>query len=199
MRMLDRRGFCLSSDEVSSKSARLRRQRHGRAKRLTALLLCWGVVGALCCVVLQESAAEAAPSQPAFTPGAHGDTGSQPTITNVVFKGSKRNPIVSVTGTGFGTVPPPPRHANCGASGKNFPRHVLYLRDLTQRWDAGITGNCIGLKIETYTNTMIKFRFGNYYDTPPYFYALAPGDQFEFAVMGTVASGTVAYGVSSDT
>jgi hypothetical protein len=120
------------------------------------------------------------------------ETGSPPTITSVRFKGSERDPIVVVTGTGFGSVPPSV-HANCGATGRNFPKHVLYLRDVTKDWDAGITGNCVGLKIETYTNTMIKLKFGNYYKTAPYFYILAPGDQFDFVVKGTVATGTVAY------
>jgi hypothetical protein len=120
------------------------------------------------------------------------ETGSPPTITKIRFQGSERDPTVVVIGTGFGSVPPS-LHANCGATGRNFPKHVLYLRDVTKDWDAGITGNCVGLKIETYTNTMIKFKFGNYYDTSPYFYALATGDQFSFEVKGTVATGTVAY------
>lgn len=120
------------------------------------------------------------------------ETGSPPTITRVIFKGSDSDPIVVITGEGFGSAPPSV-HANCGATGRNFPKHVLYLRDVTQDWDAGITGNCIGLKIETYTNTMIKFKLGNYYDTAPYFYVLAPGDQFDFVVKGALATGTVAY------
>jgi hypothetical protein len=120
------------------------------------------------------------------------ETGSPPTITKVRFRGSEGDPTVVVTGTGFGSVPPNV-HANCGATGRDFPKHVLYLRDVTKDWDAGITGNCVGLKIETYTNTMIKFKFGNYYNTPPYSYVLAPGDEFDFAVKGTVATGTVGY------
>jgi hypothetical protein len=120
------------------------------------------------------------------------ETGSPPTITRVRFQGSERDPTVVVTGTGFGSVPPSKR-ANCGATGKNFPKHVLYLRDVTKDWDAGITGNCIGLKIETYSNTVIKFKFGNYYNSAPYSYVLAPGDQFDFVVKGAVATGTVAY------
>ncbi len=49
--------------------------------------------------------------------------------------------------------------ANCGATGSNFRKHALYLRDVTKDWDAGIRGNCVGLKIESYTNTMIKVEF----------------------------------------
>jgi hypothetical protein len=100
--------------------------------------------------------------------------------------------MVVVTGKGFGSVPPS-EHANCGATGRNFLRHALYLRDVTRTWDAGITGNCVALKIEAYTNTMIKFKFGNYYDVARYFFVLAPGDQFEFVVKGAKETGTVAY------
>jgi hypothetical protein len=212
MRILDGKGLSPSSDVIGSHGPRRRRQRYGRAKRFSALLLSMSVVGALWGVVLRSSAAEAAPSQWTVTRVPHGDgatvgfqgngfldserplveTGSPPTITSVRFKGSKRNPTVVVTGTGFGSAPPT-LHANCGATGTNFPKHVLYLRDVTETWDAGIRGNCIGLKIETYTNTIIKFRFGDYYNTVPYFYVLAPGDQFEFVVEGAVATGTVAY------
>jgi hypothetical protein len=153
----------------------------------------------MCGVVLQSSASEAAPSQRAVKGNGSFDsyrplveTGSPPTITNVRFKGSKRDPTIVVTGKGFGSAPPS-LPANCGATGRNFRKHDLYLRDVTKDWDAGITGNCIGLNIETYTRTMIKFTFGNYYDTQPNFYVLAPGDQFEFVVNGALATGTVAY------
>ena len=71
--MLGRMPLSLSSDEFRSHGERRGRQRYGRVKRFSALLLSVSVVGALCGVVLHSSVAEAAPSQWTVTPVPHGD------------------------------------------------------------------------------------------------------------------------------
>ena len=120
------------------------------------------------------------------------ETGSPPTISGVKFEGSPHDPTVVVTGSGFGSVPVS-LPAGCNATGKDYPHNVLYFHDDPGAWSAGKTGNCIGLKIIKYTNTMIKFDFGSWYDSTPAFYKLKSGDTFEFVVNGSTATGTVDY------
>ena len=216
MKMFVRSGSRSSCAQCIFHGRNPRGQRYGRLKRFSTLLASVIVAGALCGVFLQPSAVGALPSKGTVihaTPcvgvttcetvgnlgtgslhseGSLVESTSPPTITKLRFEGSRRDPEVVINGTGFGSVPSS-KHANCGATGKNFPGRMLYLRDLTKDWHAGITGNCIGLRIDVYTNTMIKFRFGNYYNTAPYFYVLAPGDQFDFVVKDAAATGTVTY------
>jgi hypothetical protein len=120
------------------------------------------------------------------------ETGASPplAITAVTFTGSAARPEVTVTGTGFGTTPPSVA-PGCGATGKDYAGDTLYLQDLTTGWNAGMPGDCVGLKVLSHSTTRITFKFGGWYasHTP----TLAPGDTFLVGVDGVTTTGTVTY------
>jgi len=113
-------------------------------------------------------------------------------VTGILFAGSVTDPKVTITGSGFGTLPPS-TGASCSASGLDYDSNALYLEDLTGGWYAGSPGACIGLNVTHYSNTKIVFTFGNWYDTPPFNYRLNSQDQAKIVVDGNSADAYVNY------
>ena len=109
-------------------------------------------------------------------------------ISSVTFEGTSSAPKVLVTGYGFGarpgTVPA------CNSANTDFANGALWIEDTTTATSSGEPGDCVGLKISTYTATEIVFTFGPAYRSYP---ALASGDGYQLTVGGSVATGTVAY------
>lgn len=116
-------------------------------------------------------------------------------ITSVTFAGSLSDPTITVTGEQFGTEPPAVPPATGGAAapgtGADFGT-TLRLYDAAKSWDAGMTGDTIGLLVGTYTNTSITFQFGSVYTSGyPGSYALSCGDVFAMVVGATTYRGTI--------
>jgi hypothetical protein len=111
-------------------------------------------------------------------------------ISGVKFTGSATHPVVTISGTGFGSAPSSVP-AGCGATGKDYTDDSLYLQDLSTVWNAGMSGDCVGLNLISYTSTKIKFKLGSWYmaHTP----ALASGDNFQVGVGGVTTTGVVTY------
>ncbi len=115
--------------------------------------------------------------------------GPTPTINRVTIGGTVAQPTVTVTGSHFGSQAPSTA-AGCGATGMDFA-HIQFS-DTTQSWNAGHTGNCIGLQVTTWTSSEIVFGFGNEYQVLPQF-SLQNGDGFTMTVKTATYTGTVAY------
>ena len=142
-----------------------------------------------------------------------------PSISSVVFTGSQAQPVITITGTGFGTrpasnpsyAPPALTHPLCPVKpALPLPRYgldygtSLYLLDTSQHpaWAAGRYRpgarelDCIGLLIARYTPTTIEVRLGAAYPEVrgyPAHYALASGDAYVVSVAGVRFSGRVRY------
>ena len=109
-------------------------------------------------------------------------------ITGVTFEGTASAPKVLVTGYGFGSRPA--TVPACNSANTDFANGALWIEDTTTITSSGEPGNCVGLKISTYTATEIVFTFGPAYRSWP---ALASGDGYQLTVAGSVATGTVTY------
>ncbi len=117
-----------------------------------------------------------------------------PKVTAVTFTGSSSNPTVTITGTGFGPIPPtnPPTPLTC------FPNDTSYdygstglsFTETTQQWTAGQTGDCIGLIVNSYTTTKIVYQFGAGYS---HYGPVTNGDAYKLEIWGATHTGTVSY------
>ncbi len=118
-----------------------------------------------------------------------------PTITAVKFTGTYANPVVTITGKGFGTVPLGVL-APCSGNGKDFESNRLYLEDFSNSlgtWAAGQPRDCIGLVVSTYSNTTIKMKFGSFYYFPGTNQKLFSLDHYRVGVRGAIHGGYVHY------
>ena len=109
-------------------------------------------------------------------------------ISGVTFEGTSSAPKVLVTGFGFGSRPA--TVPACNSANTDFANAALWIEDTTTFTSSGEPGNCVGLKISTYTATEIVFTFGPAYRGWP---ALASGDGYQLTVAGSVVTGTVTY------
>jgi hypothetical protein len=116
-----------------------------------------------------------------------------PTVTSVaVLKGKGTNPpTVSVVGMHLGTrtpVPDPLTPVDCvsGDTSYTYPGGQLSFTDASQGWEAGLTGDCIGLVITRWTSTKVVFSFGAYYPNVP---PVTRGDAISVVLEGSTASG----------
>jgi hypothetical protein len=146
----------------------------------------------------------------AATPGlASASAATVPTITSVTFSSGSAvgstTPLVTIDGTGFGTLPnpspggdPQAEFGDCGSpsgyDGLDFGSH-LQFNELSSpgAFEAGngTQGNCVGLVIWEYTPTQIQYGFGSVYaGFPP---GLQNGDKYSVRVKGASASGTVSF------
>lgn len=122
------------------------------------------------------------------------------TISSVSIIGAPASPTISVSGTGFGSAPPPTFLAYPGFTGYDYGQN-LYITDLstTHGFDAGGDAgydlrDLIGLVLLTYTDSQVVFQLGSTYTDyyyPNNIYVLAPGDPFKVVIKGTSFSGTV--------
>ncbi len=70
----------------------------------------------------------------------------------------------------------------------------MYVLDLRGAWEAGLTGDCIGLVVGTYSSKKITAAFGSGYNQPPTSHTLNIGDMFFITVLGSTCAGSVATG-----
>ena len=82
-------------------------------------------------------------------------------ISSVTFEGTSSAPKVLVTGYGFGARPA--TVAACNSANTDFADGALWIEDTTTVISSGEPGNCVGLKISSYTATEIVFTFGPAY------------------------------------
>jgi hypothetical protein len=116
-------------------------------------------------------------------------------ITSVTMTGTVDNPLLTVVGSGFGAVQPrshqpgPCPNRGTGASfGTKFN-----FEDFTNEWEAGfggrVLGDCIGIVVDSWTDTTIQFGFGSSYGSVGS-WVTAPSDLWEVNVLGAAyASG----------
>jgi hypothetical protein len=116
-----------------------------------------------------------------------------PTIDGVTFGGNPSNPTVTVTGAGLGTLADlgSPTNPGGGGTGSDYANNNLYFSDTTGSWQAGQSGNYVGLIISSYTNTQITFTFGNQYSV---FGPVLDGDNYTMSLLGTTFNGTALVG-----
>ncbi len=117
---------------------------------------------------------------------------SSASISTVVFGGTlPTSPRITVNGSGFGAVAPAPNPSEtpCAQSDKGFDYGTFfYLMNLTEHWDAGRNDPaagafaCIGLVIETWTDTQVVFHFDGFYTEGGY--KLQQGDAIQIIVAG---------------
>ncbi len=113
-----------------------------------------------------------------------------PVIKKVKYSGTTSAPILTVKGSGFGTLANlGPATASCGgpSAGSDYPI-TLYVSNVTRAWTAGNSEFCnhIGLYVTKYSNTKIVFHFGS---TLASYGGLRAGDQVTLTVLGaTIAS-----------
>lgn len=122
------------------------------------------------------------------------------TISTVSITGAPANPTVSVSGSGFGTIPPVTFLGFPGYTGYDYGKS-LYITDLspTHGFDAGGDAgmnlrDLIGLVVLSYTDTQVVFQLGSDYSLfylPNNIYSLSPGDPFTVVVNGASFTGNV--------
>jgi hypothetical protein len=109
-----------------------------------------------------------------------------PTVTALTI--NSKTAVVTITGSGFGTAPPPPTPVGCvaGDTSATYPNGQLAVDDITQAWQAGVDGDCLGLTVTSWTNKKVVIGFGKYLSNV----TLAKGDQMQVVIEGTTATGT---------
>lgn len=123
-----------------------------------------------------------------------------PIITSVAFKGTPRSPAVVVNGMNFGNPPTAYSNGNtsCGTYTGNGSAYAgqLTFTDKTHPWSAGggtpPNGNCIGLIVSEWSDSVVVFTFGEAYGSFDHWTA-DPGDQFLLLLKGERYTGTVSY------
>jgi hypothetical protein len=128
-------------------------------------------------------------------PIAHAANASGPTIASVGFGGNAASPVVTISGSSFGStvasLGSPQAAGGCGGSGSDYGNN-LSLSDTAAGWTGGQgPGDCIGLLISSYSDTKIVFTLGSSYASLGD--NLTEGDTFSLTVLGATFSGTVVY------
>lgn len=121
-------------------------------------------------------------------------------ITGLSVTGPLSDPMVSVTGGGFGTEPAPVVLGFSGYTGYDYGQALWFTDFGPASFNAGESNTAtdrdfIGLNIATYTDTSIVFTLGSDYSLyyyPNNIYAIHPGDSFEIHVNGVDFSTTPA-------
>ncbi|MGH9069986.1 MAG: hypothetical protein ACRDX8_02165 [Acidimicrobiales bacterium] len=127
-------------------------------------------------------------------------------VSAVALTGSIAAPVVTVTGSGFGTRPAPyPATTPEGQSGCPSAPAVgdgflyanrLFFKDPDNNTgfiageDAGGQFDCVGIVIDSWSPTKVAFGFGNLYDKqiPQNYYVLSKGDLCTVYVQGAAGS-----------
>lgn len=112
-----------------------------------------------------------------------------PSVTSLTVSGPLDSPTVTVAGTDLGTGAPNGTAVSCwsGNTGYTFGTSGLWMGDQTQGWTAGEDGDCIGLIVQSWSNTQIVFTIGNELSA---FGGMQPGDALEVGVGGTTIDGS---------
>jgi DNA-binding beta-propeller fold protein YncE len=124
---------------------------------------------------------------------------SGPTITAVTFAGTPTYPTVTVWGSGFGDQAdlgtPQSAGTECGptGSGSNYQTN-FYFDEQYEGWAAGeggSGGDCVGLLIESYSDSEVTFAFGSSYSQ---YGQMETSDNYLVTLLGATYGGTVSYG-----
>jgi IPT/TIG domain len=114
-------------------------------------------------------------------------------VTGVSVSGSLDNPTFTITGTGFGTEPST-YTPGCSASGDNFTYSDFIISDTQQAWQAGMSGDCIGMNVVSWSTTQVVATFGSWYTDQLVAgnNQIHPGDTLYVDVQGAYDNGSVA-------
>jgi hypothetical protein len=108
-----------------------------------------------------------------------------PAITGLTVTGSKAAPVVTITGSGFGTSPPAPGGQPACVSGDTsdtYETGILSFTDNTNGVLGGLVGGCLGLVVKSWTTTQVVLGFGAQY---PQTSEISAGDSVTLTVLGT--------------
>jgi len=112
-----------------------------------------------------------------------------PTIKAVKFTGTPSEPIVTVTGSSFTSLPAGEPACGNSENGLTFDSSLIFT-DSTRGWTGGQSGDCIGLVVSTSTSIEIIFHFGARYKE---YGQVTSGDSYTLTVEGVKKKGKVAY------
>lgn len=125
-----------------------------------------------------------------------------PVMDSVVFTGNSAAPTITVNGSKFGANPPtayPAGTTSCGTyvdNGSWYGAYGLWFIDNTHYWQAGkgnaSGGNCIGIKLVSWTRTQVVFQFGNAYGSFDH-WTVDQGDNFVVALKSQFYGGVASY------
>jgi hypothetical protein len=114
-----------------------------------------------------------------------------PAIASVTISGPDDTPVVTVTGSGFGTAAnlgPPQIPCTTAQTGKDF-EGLFTFEDTTDKWTAGDDAapacDFVGLVIDSYTSTTVVFGFGSGYPT---YGQIQKGDAYKVELLGVTFS-----------
>ncbi len=119
-----------------------------------------------------------------------------PKISAVKFSGYPSEPLVTIKGTGLGSLPfgeasPVPTCFESEPTGDNFGTTVTFS-EISQGWGAGEGseggGDCIGIIFKAYTETEVVYHFGSAYRE---YSAVQDGDSYRVTLYGLSKEGTV--------
>ena len=124
-------------------------------------------------------------------------------VTSVVFTGTSAAPTITVNGFGFGATAPASISASvtsCGTYSDNgswFGNNGLWFGDNTNDWQAGKGtapghGNCIGIKLVSWTGKKVVFGFGNAYGSFDH-WTVDQSDNYVIALKNYYWGGVVSY------
>jgi hypothetical protein len=116
---------------------------------------------------------------------------AQASITSVVVTGTQANPLLTVTGSGFGTAAPSPSYpaGPCPSRGTgSLYESGLDFHDYTNSWDAGQggvdgLGDCVGIVVVNWSDSQVQFGFGSDYGGSGWI--VDPSDIFSVTLEGT--------------
>jgi len=112
-----------------------------------------------------------------------------PTIKAVKFTGTPSEPVVTVSGSSFTSLPVGETACGLSENGLTFGNSLIFT-DSTRGWTGGQNGDCIGLVVSSSSSTAIVFHFGARYKE---YGQITSGDSFTLTVEGAKKTGKVAY------
>jgi hypothetical protein len=98
------------------------------------------------------------------------------------------SPTITVTGSGFSSRPVGNPGTNCGGTGDWYGTKFYFWED-TEYWEAGLSGDCIGIVIDSWSSHSIVFGFGNTFGTPGF--TISNGDNYAFDLRTLLVGGVV--------
>jgi hypothetical protein len=134
--------------------------------------------GVLCPVAADQTGQSSPPGAPCNA----GALQPHPAISAVKVTGTVSAPVVTMNGTGFGTLANlgPSTPACGGGSGSDYT-NTVHISDLTRHWHSGQVCNYVGLFVTSYSNTKIVLHFGSKLVTDG---GLQKGDNVAVTVLG---------------
>jgi hypothetical protein len=127
-------------------------------------------------------------------------TATTPTasMSALYVTGPLSNPTITIDGSGFGSQPSGVP-AGCGATGDDYMLSQFVLWDVQQGWQVGYPGDCIGMKVSSWTATQVVVTFGSFYSN---YNPISVGDTLLVGLQGDYADflvGPLVHSVVPDT